>query len=240
MSAQGWQKGRPVRHAKAIGRLGGLAIGLGIGAAASAIGTASADPLPPFDPNDFAISIDGFTFQTGTATATSGMGDFAIADGANSFAKAVGGFGDFASADGAHAVAFIGEPTASATSDNFDFASVVGNGSDASVRFGSFDFASVIGNGSGAAAGFGELNTPANFANFDSAFVLGDNSAVAADLGSNNLAFVFDPVGSLGSEAFAQGVDGGLPGNFDLAGVFGDGLLQNSIGDLVAHIAQLF
>jgi hypothetical protein len=231
-----------MRQAKAIGRLGGLAIGLGIGAAMAATpGAASADALPPFDPNDFAISIDGFTlFQTGTATATSGMGDFAIADGANSLANATGGVGDFANAYGVHADAFAGDPTANATGSNFDFASVVGNGSDATTRFGSFDFASVVGNGSGAGAGFGELNTPANFANFDSAFVLGDNSAVAADLGSNNLAFVFDPVGSLGSEAFAQGVDGGLPGNFDLAGVFGDGLLQNSIGDFVAHIAQLF
>jgi len=228
-----------MRRTKAMGRLGGLAIGLGIGAAlAGAAGVASADPLPPFDPNDFAISIDGFTlFQTGSATATSGMGDFAIADGANSLAKAVGGFGDFASADGAHAVAFAGDTT---PGSNFDFASVVGNNSDASVRFGSFDFASVVGNGSGGSAGLGELNTPANFANFDSAFVLGDNSVSGANLGSNNLAFVFDPFGSLGSEAFAQGVDGGLPGNFDLAGVLGDGLLQNSIGDLVAHIAQFF
>jgi hypothetical protein len=228
-----------MRHAKAIGQLGGLAIGLGIGAAlATTAGVASADPLPPFDPNDFAISIDGFTlFQTGSATATSGIGDFAIADGANSLAKAEGGFGDFASAEGAHAVAFAGDTT---PGSNFDFASVVGNNSDATSRFGSFDFASVFGNGSGAGAGFGELNTPANFANFDSAFVLGDGSAAAANLGSNNLAFVVDPVGSLGSEAFAQGEIGGLPGNFDLAGVFGDGLLQNSIGDLVAHIAQFF
>ncbi len=231
-----------MRHAKAIGRLGGLAIGLGIGAAlAGTAGVASADPLPPFDPNDFAISIDGFTlFQTGSATATSGMGDIAIADGAHSVANATGGFGDFASADGAHADAFAGDPTANATGSNFDFADVVGNGSDATIRFGSFDFASVLGNGSGAGAGFGELNAPANFANFDSAFVLGDNSSVAADLGSNNLAFVLDPFGSLGSEAFAQGVDGGLPGNFDLAGVFSDGLLQNSIGDFVSHIAQFF
>ncbi len=228
-----------MRNAKAIGRLGGLAVGLGIGATLVATaGVASADPLPPFDPNDFAISIDGFTlFQTGTATATSGMGDFAIADGANSLAKAVGGFGDFASAEGTHAVAFAGD---TAAGSNFDFASVVGNNSDASVRFGSFDLASVVGNDSGAGAGFGELNAPANFANFDSAFVLGDNSSVAANLGSHNLAFVVDPVGSLGSEAFAQGEIGGLPGNFDLAGVFGDGLLQNSIGDLVAHIAKFF
>lgn len=228
-----------MRHTKAIGRLGGLAIGLAIGAALAATpGTASADPLPPFDPNDFAISIDGFTlFQTGSATATSGMGDFAIADGANSLAKAVGGFGDFASAEGPHAVAFAGD---TAAGSNFDFASVIGDDSDATVRSGSFDFASVIGNFGGASAGFGELNMPANFANFDSAFVLGDNSVAAANLGSNNLAFVFDPFGSLGSEAFAQGEIGGLPGNFDLAGVFGDGLLQNSIGDLVAHIAQFF
>ena len=50
----GWHHG--------IGRLGMLAVGLGIGAAVAAVGyppgIASADPTA-FDPNNFAVSIDG-------------------------------------------------------------------------------------------------------------------------------------------------------------------------------------
>jgi hypothetical protein len=232
-----------MRHAKAIGRLGGLAIGLGIGAAMAATpGVASADPLPPFDPTNFAISFDGFTlFQTGTATATSGMGDFAIADGANSSAQAEGGFGDFASADGANSIAVAGETLTNNTGNNFDFASVYGTSSLAGAGTGgSFDSASVVGNNSIAETGFGIENTPANFANFDSASVFGDHSDAQAIFGSNDLAFVSDPGGSLGSTAIAGGELFGLPGNFDLAGAVGDGLLQNSIGDLVSHIAPFF
>ncbi|MCV7258197.1 hypothetical protein [Mycobacterium shimoidei] len=76
-------------------RLGGLAVAVVVGAAAAAIPTtASADPFAPFDPNNFAISIDGFTlFQVGTAHATSGIGDFAIADGDGSDAVAEGASG---------------------------------------------------------------------------------------------------------------------------------------------------
>src|SRR5260370_3641773 len=68
-------KGRSMTHATRIARLPGLAVGLGIGAALAATpGVASAD--------DFQISIDGmdlFPTAGNTATATSGMGDFAIA-----------------------------------------------------------------------------------------------------------------------------------------------------------------
>lgn len=58
--------------------------------------------------------------------------------------------------------------------------------------------------------------------------------------GSNDLAFVSDPGGSVGSSAFVGGELFGLPGNFDLGGVVGDGLTQVSFGDLVFHIAPFF
>jgi hypothetical protein len=143
-----------MRHVEAIGRLGVLAVGLGIGVAVSATGTASAD--------DFQISIDGFDlFPTAgnTATATSGMGDMAIAFGPNSNAVAEGGFGDFASADStgsAGAFAFAGDEAAGATGNNFDFASAVGNGSVANAgnvggfpdtTGSSFDVANAFGGG---------------------------------------------------------------------------------------------
>ena len=91
-----------MRHSKGIGRFGGLALGLGIGAALAAMaGTAAAEPVSPPDPNvaasldaaaaslgsgaadpfsasdlNVAISIDGMTLvHDGTATATSGTGD---------------------------------------------------------------------------------------------------------------------------------------------------------------------
>src|SRR5277367_4928350 len=105
---------------------GGLAVGLGIGAAlAATAGTAAADPLSPLDPNvaaasvdavtgtlgtaaadpaalpdlNIAISVDGITLlQEGSATATSGTGDLAIAFGAGSDASATGGLFDTATA----------------------------------------------------------------------------------------------------------------------------------------------
>jgi hypothetical protein len=110
-------------HATRIGRLAGLAVGLGIGAAPAAtpgVVSADPDPLPPFDPSDFAISVDGFTlFHEGTAIASSGFGDIAIADGAHSDASANLGIGNFASADGTMSVA-------TASSGSFDSATAVG------------------------------------------------------------------------------------------------------------------
>jgi hypothetical protein len=71
-----------------LGRLGMLAVGLGMGAAvASTPGIASADPFS-FDFNDIAISFDGTSLlQEGTASAHSGTAgefNFAFADGAHS------------------------------------------------------------------------------------------------------------------------------------------------------------
>ena len=103
----------------AIGRIGILGVGLGIGATLAAMpGIAAADPtpdpniygavdasvlqdaLPAADPSlNIAISIDGIPLlHLGTASATSSSGDFAITVGNDANASATGGFGDFASA----------------------------------------------------------------------------------------------------------------------------------------------
>jgi hypothetical protein len=128
--------GRIMENIIAIGRIGILGVGLGIGAAlASMPGIAAADPTP--DPNiygaidasvlqdafpaadpslNIAISVDGVPLlQEGTASATSGSGDFAIAVGNDSSATATGGIFDMASAGT--------DSTATATDGNFDVAS---------------------------------------------------------------------------------------------------------------------
>lgn len=273
-------------NASRIGRLGMLTVGLGIGAAVGALpGVASADPFTPFDPNNFAISVDGITlFQVGTAHAESGIGDFAIADGANSQADAEGGFGDYASADGVGSLA-VGGNNEGATDNDFDFASAVGNSSVAVAgnnvshgAGGSADFASASGNNSAAEAGFngnfdsasavgdasgagagdnGSFDSASalgagvtssagvgdetDLANFDSASVWGNfltptsetTSALAVN-GSNDVAFVVDPFGTLGSEV------GAGSGIFDVAGALADDLQVTSLGDFVFHILPLF
>jgi len=114
-------------RANAIGRLGMLAVGLGMGvavAATSGIASADSTDIDPaaFDPSaliadpapaasglDVAISIDGSTlFQEGTATAYSGTDDIAIAYGSDALATAGLGTGDYAFADGTDAQAYSG------------------------------------------------------------------------------------------------------------------------------------
>jgi hypothetical protein len=243
-----------MKHANRIGRLGVLAVGLGIGAAVASTGTASAD--------DFQISIDGFDlFSTAnnTATAVSGPGDIAIAFGAGSDAVAEGGFGDFASADSPGATALAGDEAAGATGNDFDSASATGNGSivvagdgdggvpdttGASFDFasadgagsevvaggnGSFDSASAVGNNLGATAGLS--TNPAEPANFDSASILGFGGNAVAGGGVNGLggsgdaAFVFEPLGLQVSDATA-----GLGSSFDVAGALGEGLNATATG----------
>jgi hypothetical protein len=261
--------------AKRMGRLCALAVGLGIGAAVAATpGTASAT-------TDFDISIDGMDVFNGggTATATSVLGDMAIAFGPNSNAVAEGGFGDFASAFSTGSIgvfAIAGEDAVGATGNNFDFATASGDDSFASAGnpFGlfpdttgsSFDFASTVGNDSVAhagdngggdyasavgdnveslAGGSANLTSPADF---DWASVWGNLSASTTNLteaiaggglnggGSDDLAFVLDPFGTVGSEALA-----GLGNNFDLAGVFGDNLTaMSTFADFLSHIAPFF
>jgi hypothetical protein len=287
-------------------RLGMVAVGLGIGAAvASTPGMASADTpatdpfswlagldpgdlsaaaLPAASPFDLDISVDGFTLLDlgTTASATSGMGDIAIAYGPDSTAIAEGGFGDYALAT-AGATATAGDPDPGATGNNFDFASAggigsnalagnnpdlclpvgltcagdssfdyasatsaTGTGADASAGFnGNFDSASAFGQSAVAGAGVSGSATPANF---DSADVWGNvntptlDEAVAGSGGvpfvggSSDTAFVVDPLGTVGSTAFA-----GHGFNFDLAGVFGDNLnaVANTANNLVDILPSL-
>lgn len=250
--------GTPAR----MGRLSVLTIGLGIGAAVAITpGIASADVFPPpFDPNNFAISIDGITlFQVGTAHATSGLGDFAIADGAGSDAGAFGGFFDFASADGVDSIAIAGQGDpgetgsfdyASSVGDhshaysglngNFDSASTFGNGAGSEAGFqGSFDSASATGNDAMTEAGLGTAATPANFdvaSYWGTLTTIPTVATVEALHGSGDTAFVVDPFGTIGSEAFA-----GFGGNFDLAGAWGDDLtVLSTLADFIFHVGPLF
>ena len=217
----------PVSTAKR--RLGVLAVGLGIGAAVVSTGTAAAD--------DFQISIDGmdlFPTAGNTATATSGMGDIAIAFGANSDAIAEGGFGDFAYADstgssGAQAVA--GDQVAGATGNNFDVANATGNNSFAGAgnTFGnfpdttgsSFDSASAVGGGPGAESeALAGLNGSG-----DSASAVGQNAESLAGFSLNAAAPAnFDSASALGNlstpinaVAVAGGGGLGLGGSGDSA-----------------------
>ena len=168
------------------------------------------------------------------AVADGGIGDYALADSTGSFGAtavagdpasgATGNNFDFASAIGGTgaASAFAG------FNGSFDSASAVGTGADAiSGDNGSSDSASAVGQGVLAEAGHGSAATPADY---DSADVLGNLSAPTTNVteavagstglglsGSNDTAFVFDPLGTLGSNAFA-----GFGNNVDLAGVFAD------------------
>ena len=132
---------------RGLGRLGLLAVGLGIGAAvASTPGVASADSstdwlssidqllvglsVPAADPAqalDMQVSIGGldlFTYVNNSAIALTGPGDIAIAIGNGSYADAgeVGSTGDFAFADGTN-----DDVVYQADGGIFDFASAVGN-----------------------------------------------------------------------------------------------------------------
>ena len=212
-----------MNHAKAIGRLSILAVGLGIGIGTAA--TAAAAPTMPVDPVpvvpdlplpaadipglDLSISFDGFSlFQSGAAEAETGTGDFAIAFGNDSFAQAGTGFLDTGAGTSDTAMAFGTDGEAFSGNGNLDTAIASGVGSFAEAGGG--DSSSLMGNG-------------------DFAFYWGpapslDTGAFAGWLGgdttgSNDVAAVFDPSGTAGSLAVA-----GDGGNFDLGTVFGDAL----------------
>ena len=237
------EKGMSMTHATRIGRLAGLAVGLGIGAAlAATAGVASAD--------DLQISIDGYDLLPvagNTAIANSDMGDIAIAFGNGANATAIDGNGDFAFADGAGSTADVGSYGASNLSaaiangtgsladagyGNFDYASASGDLSKAEAGYGNFDVALANGYDSLAGASGGVLNnTTLLSGNDDFASAWGPNTiASAGDLfnpstpSSDDAALVFDPFGTAGSDAYA-----GI-GNFDLGAVFGDMLTANAFG----------
>ena len=156
-------------NGRVIARVGTLAVGLGIGAAMAAMpDTAAADSstdwlssidslltgaLPAADTSDLAISFDGITLlQEGSAHASSGSGDFAIADGADTTATATG-TDDYAAVFGTGSSAVAGGP-----SGNADIALVDGDGSNAFAGGtandpGTSDYSLIFGNGDTANAG---------------------------------------------------------------------------------------
>jgi hypothetical protein len=183
-------KGRPMKNALGIGRLGMLAVGLGIVAAVAATpGIASAT-------SDFDISIDGIDVFNGggSATAESGMGDVAIAFGPNSNAISEGGLGDFASAfstGSSGAIAIAGSQAADASGNDFDYANAVGNNATAMAGYpfvadglpsaipSSFDSASDFGGDgtNGISVALAGLN-----GSFDSANAFGETGGATAGL----------------------------------------------------------
>ena len=192
-------------HVHGLGRLGLLAVGLGIGAAVAhspvAAADSSSDLLSSVDSLlgglsvpagtassglDIQISIDGtdlFSTTDNSATATSGQGDIAIAIGDGANANANGGSGDFAFADGSDASANAGGLSSDTGADD-DTAIDIGtnNGSDNGAFAGNSDLIGATDGGTGS----------------------GDT---AIDIGTNN--------GSLdGSIAGAGGLFGGV-GNGD-------------------------
>jgi hypothetical protein len=229
-------------HAKSIGRFGILAVGIGIGAALAATSpTAVADPTGPFNPFplipdlpvaaaevpstlNLSISVDGFSlFSSGTAEAESGTGDIAIAYGADSFAAsgtgdAGTGIFDSAFADGTHTIAESGEGNFNAASADGAFSEAGATGS--SINSSSFDYASAVGAETNAEAG--------SFESFP-----GSTAPAGGDV-----AIVFEPSGTEGSDAFAGNgfadlatiygegnfAFAGLAGSYDLAAIFGDSL----------------
>jgi hypothetical protein len=192
--------------------------------AAGTLGTAAADPVSPLDPPDLAISFSGVPLlELGTASATSGFGDLAIAIGPNADAKAIG-FGDFASAisTGSEsclecAIAVAGDPIQGVSGNDFDFASAfgklvdagAGNPFNADPNTSSFDFASAVGGGGTPPTGseaFAGLN-----GNFDNASVVGQN--VFATAGQDACPALVCPV---------PPITPAPPGNFDSATVLGN------------------
>ncbi|MGB9250647.1 MAG: hypothetical protein WCC28_12950 [Mycobacterium sp.] len=258
-----------MKHASRIRRIGGLAVGLGIGTALATIPwIALADPFPPpFDPNNYAVSMDGMTlFQVGSAHAFSAFGDFAIADGADSDASAIG-FGDAASAYGPNSFAQAG---GSEGSRSFDFASAEGSNSTAFAGSdGSYDSANAIGTSSNAFAGsggsydtayaFGDqvqadagIGATDNPANYDFASAVGNLTIPTSSLteasatgGSNDLAFVIDPLNAIERAGVPLDVGSsalaGDHGNFDIAGALGDDLHAiSTMADSIFHVAPFF
>jgi hypothetical protein len=209
--------------------------------------SAMGDMAIAFGPNSFAFAEGGFgdfasAFSTGTG-AEALAGDDAPGASGNDF--------DFASAVGTGRTGFAAAGNAilpDTTGSSFDFASADGLDSVAVAgNNGSGDYASAVGDNVQSEAGFStNAVVPANF---DWASVWGNlftptTSTIEADAGgglfavggSNDLAFILDPFGTIGSEAMA-----GLGSNFGLAGVLADDLNALSTGiDGIFHIAPFF
>jgi hypothetical protein len=238
-------------NVRGVARLGVLAVGLGIGAAVAHMPVAAADsstdwlssfdgllggalPAPATSGLDLDISVDGYQLlDLGSgATATSGMGDFAIAYGAGSNATAEGGYGDYASASGG-ATAIAGDNVAAATGNNFDSATATGFDSEAFAGNGgsfpdtigsSFDSASA---NSGSATGTVGADALAGFnGSGDSASALGQNAISEAGASDTATPANYDSASVVGNvttptKDFAiAGSESGTGGSSDTAFVF--------------------
>jgi len=185
--------------ARGFARLGVLALGIGA-AALCTPGLASADGL------DFQISIDGydlFPAVGNTATATSTLGNIAIAFGNGATATTGDGTGQFSFADGTNALA--------STGGNNDTAIDIGNNS------GPNEFA---------AAGIGNNDFSFVWADNSSAYSGGD--LLDPNLpGNNDIAIVLDPFGT-GGDNVVSGIHIFDPGNFDLGAVLFDDNVTNT------------
>lgn len=197
-------------NARGFVRLAVLSVGLGIGAAAAstapnAAADSSADWLSSIDSLlagsflsapaasalDFQISIDGqdlLPISGNEATASSGMGDVAIAFGDGANADATGGVGNFASAAGAGSNAL----TSGYGGGDFDSAVASGAGSYAEADGGNGNAAIASGDGSqsysgGVASDPGDYNVASatGTGSLASAAYGDDNSAVANGEGSD-------------------------------------------------------
>jgi hypothetical protein len=197
---------------------------------------ASAGPLQALaqalPARNLAISVGGATLlQSGSATASSGLGDIAIAFGANSNATATGGFLNTATAFGAHSTAV--------SQGGFDnLATAMGTNSSAQTSAGHFAEASAFGTNSAAATSQGYLNSARAFGtnaaasagggNTDTATALGNNSTAQALNGTSNFA---DALGA-GSTASCGGTSPTAPGSFTVASVVGTNSTAHASGNL--------
>jgi hypothetical protein len=232
-------------HAKVIGRLGMLAVGLGIGAAMAALpGIAAADsnaldaaafdpsaliadPAPAISGLNLAISVDGVSlFQSGTASASSGTDDIAIAYGSGSYADAGGtsepGTGDYAFADGTDSSAYAGSGIA-------DTAQAFGSGSFAGSGSGNGDTAYADGAGTTAESGGTQTGGVVDIAgNNDYASAVGTNdvadaSALVNGMYGSSSGDIATIIGN-SSDAFSGA------GSYDFAGVLADSLTSTATG----------
>ncbi|MGA9491167.1 MAG: hypothetical protein WBV80_13095 [Mycobacterium sp.] len=203
-----------------------------------------------------AISVDGYSLlQAGTASATSGTGDFAIAFGYGAEASAVGGVGDVAMASGADAAAFAG----GATGDTFDTAVDIGNnakidpdapilppgyvdGAYAGDGVGSSDTAVAIGYRDFDVAGLGSHDSVSILANSSFADAGGDITN-ASLTGDHDIASVVDLLPGSYSEypSYAEaGASDTAPGNSDFAAAIfspGEGANVEGVNDMYSILA---
>jgi hypothetical protein len=243
-----------MNHAKAIGRLSILAVGLGIGAAAAATSpTAAAAPTMPVDPVgvlpdlpvpaadipglDLSISFDGMSlFQSGNADAETGLGtfSFAIASGDDSVASAGTGEPGTRLFDSAFATG--AESDAASGGGILNAAVATGAGTMANAEDGNVNLASAIGPGS---------STDAQDGNFLAAIASGQGSdAVAGGTSANPSSFDYST--AIGPNTTAtSGVFGDFSGQtggdfatvIDTSGTVGS---TASAGNGVADFASVF